>query len=167
VAKSISVDRVKQIIEEHGNYKKYTDNPESYKDFEYLLEALDAEPAQKCERCKDYDKVVNDGYELVKEGLKSSARIKELEQQLTDYLHTSSHKIKDKRIKELEDKVRSLQHGIDNKVMVVGEKELVDKIKELEGLLMDCLKYYLDPDHFLQRETVEKMFKIKQALEGK
>jgi hypothetical protein len=107
--------------------------------------AIDKEPASECQKCKEaekYNMTTRKFMHFLKELEKNFNRTptyhelieknKELEQQLTDYFHTSSHKVKDKRIKELEDKVRSLQHGIDNKVMVVGQKDLVDRIKELE-----------------------------------
>jgi hypothetical protein len=90
----------------------------------WILSKIDQEPAQECERCE------------------------KLEQQLTDYLHTSSHKIKDKRIRELE-----------------------DKIKELEGLLREAIailetSIYGDFSFFAELRN-DYLDKINKALEGK
>jgi Fe-S cluster biosynthesis and repair protein YggX len=156
--KLISKERVKEIIAEQGNYKKYTNNPEDYKDFEYLLEAIDTEQASKC-FCSECGKEIP-----------------------TNICHDCWYGQRDCQILELFQKkldefnnTEGLHFEILTEEFVNEAKKLkIDKhvesqqarIKELEGLLRDCLKYYSDPDYFLklQKETVEKMFKIKQAL---
>jgi hypothetical protein len=154
-----------------------------HKDY-YINNLPKHEPASECQKCKEaekYNMTTRKFMHFLKELEKNFNRTptyhelieknKELEQQLTDYFHTSSHKIEDKRIKELEDKVRNLQHGIDNKVMVVGQKELVDRIKELEGLLREADREveYISKDDDLfsdnyRKKAKELHNKIKQAL---
>ena len=125
----IDRDKVIEVIKDCGNYKKYTNNVEDYKDFEYILNGIKALPDEPCERCKEleakyeramwnlggvstvllghnideYSKeyalpALNDANDYYKE---TQAKIKELEEKLTDYLHTSSHKVKDKINKAL------------------------------------------------------------------
>jgi hypothetical protein len=161
MSKLISVDRVKEIIQETCNAEYEPDyNNETPDDYDIylgswgeesaLLNAIDAEPAQEffCSQCGKQipTNICSDCWY----GQRECKRCKELEQQLTDYLHTSSHKIKDKRIRELE-----------------------DKIKELEGLLREVLEIFeIDEECTFSADTykeLQRQFinKIKQALEGK